>query len=289
MAQQSFKHHYIPTFYLSRWAGPDGRICEFSRPYREVKPKRKFAEAAGWKKHLYTVTGLEPERQGIIEDRFFKETDQTANDALQFMLGNQDGTAEMPPRLRSGWSRFIASIRHRNPEGIALLRQKCRTWVEENLAEIRARYDGHREPSDPPTFAELRANIEHDIEHQTWAVLLQDVINSKTVGTFVNAMRWSVVSVPQNGHPLLTSDRPLHMTNGIDHPEGQIVLPIGRHQVFVAVNTREMEDTLRRRPPIEFVQALNDRTARNAQTYVYGSDDGQLRFVENRLRRASHS
>ena len=33
------KHHYLPVFYLKQWAGKDGRLCEFSRPYKNVKPK----------------------------------------------------------------------------------------------------------------------------------------------------------------------------------------------------------------------------------------------------------
>lgn len=284
MPQQSFKHHYIPIFYLSRWAGADGRICEFSRPFKEARPLRKFAASAGWERNLYTVTGLEPERQGVMEDQFFKATDQTANDALKFMLANQDGSADMPPALRSGWSRFIASLRYRNPEGLALLRQKCRAWFVENLAEIKTKYDLHREPSDPSTFAELHANIEHGIDQEIWAYLLQEVINSKVTGTFVNTMRWSVVVVSSAQHAVLTSDRPVHMTDGINYPEGQIVLPIGPRHIFVAVNTAEMEDALRLRQPNEFLHTLNDRTVRKAHKYVYGTDDQQLRFVEDRLR-----
>lgn len=220
-----------------------------------------------------------------MEDHFFKEVDQTASDALAFMFENRDGATNMPPHLRSGWSRFIVSLKHRNPEGIALLRQRFRASFEENLAEFQAKYDAERGPLDPRTFAELRANIERGIERETWAVLLQNVINSERVSTVVDAMRWSLVTMPSADQPLLTSDRPLQMTNGIVHPEGEIILPVGPRDVFVAVNTPEMENALRSSKSKDFARALNDRTARNACTYVYGSDDGQLRFVENRLRR----
>ena len=63
------------------------------------------------------------------------------------------------------------------------------------------------------------------------------------------------------------------------------MLPVGPRHVFVAVNTAEMEDVLRLRSPADFARALNDQTVRSAHTYVYGSDDGQLRFVDNRLGR----
>jgi hypothetical protein len=32
------KHHFIPVFYTKEWGGPDGRVCEYSRPYDVVKP-----------------------------------------------------------------------------------------------------------------------------------------------------------------------------------------------------------------------------------------------------------
>lgn len=285
MQQQSLVHHYLPRFYLRQWAGPDGLICEFSRPYMRVQARRKSPKATGHKPGLYTVTGLPPERQSILEDDFFRRTDQTAHDALRFMLANQDGTGDMPSKLRSGWSRFVLSLVHRTPERLALLKEKCRVALAERLAEIEPMYHEFRGPSDPPTFAQLKASMEHDAEHKTWALLLQDVVDSVTVGTFINAMRWSVVTVKNAPHSILTSDRPVYMTNGINHPEGQIILPIGPTRMFVAVNTPEMEDVLRTSDPHRLMGLMNDKVARHACRYVYGTDDRQLRYVENRLGR----
>ena len=285
MKQQSITHHYIPQFYLRQWAGPDGLLCEFSRPHLEVTAQRKPPKATGHKRHLYTVTGLPPERQSILEDDFFRRTDQTAHDALHFMLGNTDGTGDMPSKLRSGWSRFILSLIHRTPERLALLKEKCRQGLAERLAEIEPTYDDFRTPSDPATFAELKAKMEHDVQHKTWAVLLQDVIDSMTVGTFINAMRWNVVTARNAPHSVLTSDRPVYMTNGVDHPEGQIIVPIGPTQMFVAVNTPEMEEVLRTCDPHRLLGLMNDKVVRNARRYVYGTDDRQLRYVGNRLSR----
>jgi hypothetical protein len=35
------KNHFVPCFYSSLWAGEDGKLCEYSRPYERVKPRRK--------------------------------------------------------------------------------------------------------------------------------------------------------------------------------------------------------------------------------------------------------
>lgn len=284
MQQHSLTHHYIPTFYLKRWAiEADGLICEFSRPHFQVKPKRKTPEAAGHQRGLYIVTGLPPEKQSVLEDDFFRKTDQIAHDALCSMLADPSGTADMSSRYRSGWSRFVLSLVHRSPESLALLREKCRAGLVDRLAEIEPAYDGLRRPSDPPTFAQLKAEMEHDVEHKTWAVLLQDVIDNVTVGKFINAMRWSIVTVSNPEYSFLTSDRPVCMTNGIDHPKGYIILPVGPAQMFVAVNTLEMEQTLRQTDPRKLMRMVNGKVVDQARKYVYGTDDRQLRFVENRL------
>jgi len=287
MQQQSLDHHYIPQFYLRPWAGDDGLICVFSRPYARVEARRKPPRATGFERHLYTVPGLPPEQQSVLEDKFFRNTDQAAYDALQFMLANQDGSADMPSKLRSGWSRFILSLTHRSPERVALLKEKCRVGLIERLVEIESIYDEIRFPSDPPTFGEMKASLQHDIEHTTWVVLLQEVIDSPTVGKFLNAMRWSIVTIRNPGHSLLTSDRPIYMTNGLDHPEAQIILPVGPAQLFIAVNTPEMEEALRTFDPHALLRQMNDKVAIQARRYVYDRDDRQLRFVANRLGRNS--
>ena len=284
MQQQSVKHHYIPCFYLRRWAAPDGTLCEFTRPHTVVRPKRTVPEGTGFQPGLYTVTGLAPERQSIIEDDFFRHTDQKASDALAFMLANQDSSADMPSTLRSGWSRFILSLRHRNPESLAELKAKCVAALRDHLPELKASYEDMRGPDDPATFAELKARLEHDAEHKTWAVLLQDVVDSLTVGTFINRMHWSIVTLQGARQRLLTSDRPTFMTNGIEHSKGQIILPVGPDQVFVAVTAPEMEGVLRAQDGAKFIRKVNDGCARRAERFVYDTDDRQLRFVEDRLR-----
>jgi hypothetical protein len=51
------KHHYIPKFYLKQWvnpADPNRELCEFSRPYKIVKPRRTDPDGTGYQRGLYT-------------------------------------------------------------------------------------------------------------------------------------------------------------------------------------------------------------------------------------------
>jgi hypothetical protein len=49
------KHHYIPVFYLKGWGGPGGCVCEYSRPFKVVKPRRVHPDGTGYERGLYTV------------------------------------------------------------------------------------------------------------------------------------------------------------------------------------------------------------------------------------------
>jgi hypothetical protein len=97
-------------------------------------------------------------------------------------------------------------------------------------------------------------------------------------------MVWGVVAVEYRTFPLLTSDRPLIMTNGLDRPDAHILMPISPTRVFAAAATQE---TLRKIINIAsrstFAKTINDRVTSQARKYVYGTDDTQLRFVANRL------
>ena len=84
------RHHYLPCFYLSRWTtAEDGRFCEFSRPYKEVKPKRVFPAGTAFEEDLYVIPGLPDERRHALEKQFFGSIDQQAKDISDLMLQGQ--------------------------------------------------------------------------------------------------------------------------------------------------------------------------------------------------------
>jgi hypothetical protein len=56
-------------------------------------------------------------------------------------------------------------------------------------------------------------------------------------------------------------------------------------KLFVAANNASWLKNLRNNPPIEFIKSSNNLVANNAVRFVYGVDDSQLQYVENRLRR----
>jgi hypothetical protein len=60
-------------------------------------------------------------------------------------------------------------------------------------------------------------------------------------------------------------------------------LPISPTRLFVAYATEQAEKEFRALDAGHVMKVMNEFVAGRARTYVWGRDDSQLRFVENRL------
>jgi hypothetical protein len=276
----SRNHHYLPVFYTKQWAGPDGRLCEFSRPYDRVKPRMTHPTGAGYERDLYHVPGLSPANQYGVEDKFMKKVDQLACDALQILL-HGDGS-EFTIETKSGWARFILSLLQRNPEKTAWAKAQWKNAYDLRMVQVEEQYDELRTPSAPRTYAELRAKMDGLGYEKSSAIFLQQIIDMPNAGAHINNMRWSILTIDKPGFTFLTSDRPVVMSNGIKYPDSYIILPIGPRRMFLSVNTPEAEQQFHELALHKLVRAVNDKVVLQAQKYVYDTNDRQLRFVENR-------
>jgi hypothetical protein len=277
------KHHYIPVFYTKGWAGPNGCVCEYSRPYREVKSRWPHPAGTGYERGLYTVPrNDDPRVTEYIEHEFLKVTDDGASRVLQMLRSRKefDWTSE----TRSAWSRFIVSLLVRNPEYIRRLAAEVVGFFDPGNEELNERYRAINRPEEPDSYAEHIARTGHPAGRAS-AMAMQKLIDSRLMGEHLNRMRWSIVWFDRPRRTLLTSDRPIIMTNGLVAPEDHLALPIGPRAVFVAATTERTERMLRSWDPRKLMEHVNDRVASQAVKYVWGVDDSQLRFVENRLGR----
>ena len=117
-------------------------------------------------------------------------------------------------------------------------------------------------------------------------MLLHKIMDSENVGEFLNNMVWGVLTFLRPRYPLLTSDRPYVMTNGLKTPNGHIVLPISPRTIFIATRDKETMqqiDAHCKREDLRMSETLNDIVVRQARKFVWGNNKSQLRFVANRL------
>jgi hypothetical protein len=250
------RHHYIPIFYTKRWTGPDNRLCEYSKPWKEIKAKRKHPAAVGYVDGLYTQPNAPPDQKQIIETNVLAIVDNWASHALTDILKHAAQIDQLDPRKKGGWIQFLYSLLIRNPEHLA----RIRTLIDEVGAstEYKARFT-----DDPAALAASRA--------------LPELLSDEKIISAIAAFTWIVKSVDSAKHTLLTSDRPIVMTTGLLGPNAHIVLPISPRRVFIASGSTQKSKAFENMPANEFVKQMNDTIFSQAVRYVYGTDDIQLR------------
>jgi hypothetical protein len=113
--------------------------------------------------------------------------------------------------------------------------------------------------------------------------LLPTFLASKLAIRGLAAMQWAVKSVRGAKHPLLTSDRPVIMTNGLAKPTDHLALPISPTLLFFATNSKETYNSIASMTSNKLVETANNKVSEQAIKYVYAVDNSQLRFVANRL------
>ena len=77
-------------------------------------------------------------------------------------------------------------------------------------------------------------------------------------------MRWSVVTFKNERYPLLTSDRPIIMTNGLVKPGDHLALPIGPLSLFVATNDVNTENAIKSMNAGQLIELVNHRVSSQA-------------------------
>jgi hypothetical protein len=275
------KHHYVPVFYLRQWTGTDGRLCEYRRVSHKIVTRRTFPDGTGYEKDLYRVDGLPDSLSQIVESSFMRMVDTEANYALQKIIG--DDRTPWDGKMRSAWTRFILSLRFRNPESVYVIKRQMLDVWRAGVDNLRANYDKLRRVTDPPTFEEFMARTEPEAPHKAAANLLRDIIDNTRVGPTIFGMHWSRVSVAAASIPFLTSDRPLVMPHGLSSKDAYIALPIGPKMLFVAGQDDAWTKRLVAAEPTTVVKNVNQAVVHQARKFIWGLDDRQLRFVQNRM------
>jgi hypothetical protein len=273
--------HYIPAFYLRRWVDKkDGKLCVYSRPYDRVKVYRKHPEATGYQEDLYAIQGAGDETANHLEGRFLLRADTQAAEALDLL--ERGPGAVLDDRLRSAWSRFMMRLLHGNPEMVSMWRSKAAEVAAEAENRFRASYASLRRPTDPEAYEDYLHKAPEHYVAQTAVMTLQAMMDNKQLGERLNRMTW-VVAPLRCSYSLLTSDRPLVMTNGISGPGKHMGMPIGPRLLFIAADDPTEAQQLARQDHDVLARAVNDSVVRQARKFVWGIDDIQRRFVERRL------
>ncbi len=170
----------------------------------------------------------------------------------------------------------------RSPEYLGALSAILARDAPASVERVRADYDKLRKETDPPTFEEFkRAFLSNPLNTSAARVINRFVDSTNVIGHLCQ-MQWHVVHF--TGHyRLLTSDRPIIMTNGMIHPGAHLGLPLSPRRLFLSFHDDIGYRQVRALSPSELLRNCNTKVASQATKYVYSYNDAELRFVAKHL------
>jgi hypothetical protein len=283
---EPYKHHYLPVFYLTRWAGPDGKLTRYYRPHRDVVASRIAPANTGFEPGLYRLEGYQREVMNAVEKEYMaKVVDEPASRALKVII---DGDySKMTPELQVVWTRFLMSLIYRTPHMVSYITKEAEANLRNNFQLNPEDYEAARAPTHPPTLLEFVERYTPALFSEAGKSFLPGIIDNPRNGNAILQMRWwtwaldNKYSVPD----LLTSDSPLFRSHGLGDERCIIALPISPRRAFFATRNSARLKAVMAHGSARVAKELNASTVNQAQKYVFGINDRQLRFVERRLRR----
>ncbi|MCV3206916.1 DUF4238 domain-containing protein [Mesorhizobium sp. YC-39] len=278
-AGQPIKHHFLPVFYLKRWAQTDGRLVEFSKPFgNEVKPKRVHPEGTGYISRLYAIQGLPDEVAHEMEREFLSPIDSRAADALNTML---DG-GEFSTTQRLAWAGFLATLLSRMPSDIKTLHESITELFSTIVPGFESIFQALKPENEVRTFEQMTEELLAKAAPRVITHAKRLMSNQRLISGLA-AMEWSVLTVDRAAHELLTSDRPVIYTNVLGQTDSHVIVPIGPRRMFIGVNDRTLIERIKSMGEDKLVSGTNAAVVGAADKFVYGRSDSQSRFVQNRM------
>jgi Protein of unknown function (DUF4238) len=279
---EPINHHYLPGFYLRRWAREDGRLSRYHRPYDRTVVSHPTPKFTGFEEYLYTLHGAVDAQ--IIETNFFSPVDDAAAPILGHLITH--GPSGLDNKERSDWTRFIMSLQLRGPHSLSEIKAFLDQQVRINMERTSGvEYLATKQPNDPDSV------YDYALQQAPWQMsnahkeLLPRLIDHKFIGQLIVNMKWMVMNLSAARCTLLAGDRPYYTSHGLGNRACLLGVPLSPTHLFVAANDIELIRRLAAQRTKDTVRNANNMFVRLAVQNVYGNTDSHLAFVEKRLRR----
>lgn len=254
------KHHYLPVWYLERWAS-QGKVTRFVRPRGADHPvhmKSVPPSAIGYERNLYAIpTETDPVARQRLELEFYQRIDDRAAVAFTKIDRDEEGSGDD----RVAFAQFVLSLALRNPEVIRHSREELRQRIGPQAAE-----------SDIEDL--LTAHVNN---------LLAEIIQSPESIERVARMKVVKIRLGRTQQRLLTSDRPTMLSQHVPGRDGFIVVPYGPDRLIVLANDKEVASSFYTQDPGILAYAINEAVVLQAKSVVVAADDQAREFVDERF------
>lgn len=279
------RNHYIPQFLLKQWATEnDKKIEVFRKDVQGIPSHRKAPAGTGYENDLYAlsrdrIAGMD---KHAIEKSFLMVVDNSAAKALKKI--HDHGLKLLSSEERQDWTRFLMSLRLRQPEIIQSLVTESANELHRNLSEQPEEYEKLRGENDELSLPEWTEKTFPGLIENFGLSFFHELVDNEEVGTKILKMNWWIWNFSNCKNELLLADHPCIFSHGIDDDNLIIALPIGPRKAFLATQSSQVEKILRLQKPCALLARLNESSINQSRVRIYATNKLPRRFIENRLR-----
>ena len=275
------KHHYLPVFYLRQWAEADGKVPTLHRlKDGRIVEGRNAPKNTGFEDGLYELEHHDGTNKDVLEtDEFARNIDEPAAPVLEKLLAGRVNS--LTADERDAWSRFALSLHSRGPTIIGQIRDNAAEHFVQVLDKDPEEYESMRGPGDPEKPSDVvRKYFPGKIENAGLLALTGAIDAPRYRPKFLR-MTWWTESFERSTVPLVLSDRPFVMLNGLDDPRCILAVPLSPSMAFFASSLPDARIQLRSDGVSQLARRLNEDVVANASQRVYGQ--AQIKFVERHM------
>lgn len=273
MTQDPRNHHYVPEFFIRRWADADDRVWAYRYPYKNrLEIKHLPPSAIGFGRDLYALSGGSPKERQRIELETTQKIDSGGALALAAIL--ESGGRPSDEALCWSWTEFVAALISRSPSRLEEISRhsKVRTLTLDD--SMRHLYIQRRAPDWPETLDEAVAQRRDDaFDNDLGKLTAERLFTAPRIKEAVMNMHWRVRRFDA-GPRLLLSDHPVTY-GSFETSNAVLVMPLGPRAAFIAARHADFLTALLATREERLIATLNAKVLQQARDYAFAQDRTQ--------------
>lgn len=277
--------HYVPEFFIKQWAAADdGRVDIYNLQSPGNPWSRRAPAYTGFEKDLYSLT--QPIVAGMakhaVEEIVLKHIDNSGA-AVRAKLDNH-GLKALTCQDRIDWTRFIMSLRIRQPTIVRMLRNDSANHLRKTLEEQPEMYESQSGGNGPASLTDWVEKTYPGLIENFGLSFFHDLVYNPDVANKLMYMKWWLWDFAES-HSLLLADHPCIFTGGIDDEKLVVALPISPSKAFFATRSESVALLMRRQTARALSGKLNESSVLQAASRIYAVNRLCERFIVNRIPR----
>lgn len=184
---------------------------------------------------------------------------------------------------RYAWARFVLSMVMRSPEEVAAFKASYTELIMTPQQEYQSKYAAMRQNSDPALFEDWMTQYDPTNVERSAMFAITTFIEHPRVLDLLRRMHWVIIDTSSVKRRLMTSDRPVMLTQGMLQYAGHYALPISPTRLFLAVTNIDFARQFASLPRSRVVREINKLVVGQARKYVYALDGNHLSEVRREM------